>query len=189
MTNAYGVHVDPHDSSRIFISYTDIGLFGARMLGESWMVSSQGMPQDWRNTTYWVAFDPEKSGVMWGAFSGTHDLPRPKMWRTRDPGNVSRRSRHLSNDGGRTWSPARGLPPGAVTHVIVDPRSPAGARTVYATVFGHGVFKSTDGGVTWTPRKRRARRQSAVYLAFVALPCRLAVSGRCAAKRKRPNWR
>jgi photosystem II stability/assembly factor-like uncharacterized protein len=44
------------------------------------------------------------------------------------------------------------LPPGAVTHVIVDPRSPAGARTVYATVFGHGVFKSTDGGVTWTPR-------------------------------------
>ena len=27
VTNAYGVHVDPLDSSRIFISYTDIGLF------------------------------------------------------------------------------------------------------------------------------------------------------------------
>ncbi len=128
VTNAYGVHVDPRDSSRIFISFTDIGLFRSEDGGKSWMVSSQGMPQDWRNTTYWVAFDPEKPGVMWGAFSGTHDLPRPKMWRTRDPATF-RGGVGLSNDGGRTWSPARGLPAGAVTHVIVDPRSAAGART------------------------------------------------------------
>jgi photosystem II stability/assembly factor-like uncharacterized protein len=151
VTNAYGVHVDPHDSSRIFISYTDIGLFRSEDGGKSWIVSSHGMPQDWRNTTYWVAFDPQKPGVMWGAFSGTHDLPRPKMWRTRDPATF-RGGVGLSNDGGRSWSPARGLPVGAVTHVIVDPRSAAAARTVYATMFGHGVFKSTDGGVTWTAK-------------------------------------
>jgi hypothetical protein len=151
VTTDYGVHVDPHNSSRIFISYTDIGLFRSEDGGKSWMVSSQGMPQDWRNTTYWVAFDPEKPGVMWAAFSGTHDLPRPKMWRTRDPA-MFRGGIGLSNDGGRTWSPARGLPVGAVTHVIVDPRSPASARTIYATLFGQGVFKSTDGGVTWTPK-------------------------------------
>jgi photosystem II stability/assembly factor-like uncharacterized protein len=149
VTNAYGVHVDPHDSNRVFISYTDIGLFRSEDGGRSWTGSSQGMPQDWRNTTYWVAFDPEKPGVMWGAFSGTHDLPRPKMWRSRDPetykGGVG-----ISRDGGRTWSPARGLPAGAVTHVLVDPRSPVGSRTVYATIFGRGVFKSTDGGETWS---------------------------------------
>src|SRR4029453_11098917 len=28
VTNAYGVHADPHDANRIFISYTDIGFFG-----------------------------------------------------------------------------------------------------------------------------------------------------------------
>ena len=148
VTTTYGVDVDPHDPSRIFISYTDIGLFRSEDGGRSWMVSSQGMPQDWRNTTYGVAFDPDKAGVMWGAFSGTHDLPRPKMWRSRDP-DTYRGGVGISRDGGRTWSPARGLPAGAVTHVLVDSRSPAGSRTVYACVFGRGVFKSTDGGETW----------------------------------------
>jgi photosystem II stability/assembly factor-like uncharacterized protein len=151
VTTAYGVHVDPHDRSRIFISYTDIGLFRSEDAGLSWMVSSQGMPQDWRNTTYWVAFDPDKAGVMWAAFSGTHDLPRPKMWRTRDP-ETYRGGVGLSRDGGRTWAPARGLPAGAVTHVLVDPKSPVGSRTVYACIFGRGVFKSTDGGETWAER-------------------------------------
>ena len=148
VTTTYGVDVDPHDPSRIFISYTDIGLFRSEDGGRSWMASSQGMPQDWRNTTYGVAFDPDKAGVMWGAFSGTHDLPRPKMWRSRDP-DTYRGGVGISRDGGRTWSPARGLPAGAVTHVLVDSRSPAGSRTVYACVFGRGVFKSTDGGETW----------------------------------------
>ena len=109
------------------------------------------MPQDWRNTTYWVAFDPDRAGVMWGAFSGTHDLPRPKMWRTRDPATY-RGGVGVSRDGGRSWSPAKGLPAGAVTHVLVDPRSPVQSRTVYACLFGRGVFKSSDDGVTWSAK-------------------------------------
>ena len=149
VTNAYGVHVDPHDPTRLFISYTDIGLFRSEDGGRSWMISSQGMPQDWRNTTYWVAFDRDVPGLMWAAFSGTHDLPRPKMWRTRDP-DTYRGGVGISRDGGRTWSPVKSLPVGAVTHVLVDPRSPIKSRTVYASVFGRGVYKSTDGGVTWT---------------------------------------
>ena len=146
VTTTYGVHVDPRDPARVFISYTDIGLFRSEDGGRSWMMSSQGMPQDWRNTTYWVAFDPDRSGVMWGAFSGTHDLPRPKMWRTRDPATY-RGGVGVSRDGGRTWSPANGLPAGAVTHVLVDPRSPVQSRTLYACLFGRGVFKSSDGGL------------------------------------------
>jgi photosystem II stability/assembly factor-like uncharacterized protein len=151
VTTAYGVHVDPHDAARIFISYTDIGLFRSEDGGRSWIVSSQGMPQDWRNTTYWVEFDPAVPGLMWGAFSGTHDLPRPKMWRTKDPPTY-RGGVGISRDGGRTWAPAPGLPAGAVTHVWLDPKSPVAARTVYASVFGRGVFKSTDGGATWAAK-------------------------------------
>jgi hypothetical protein len=151
VTTAYGLHVDPRDPARMFISYTDIGLFRSEDGGRSWTMSSQGMPQDWRNTTYWVTFDPDRPGVMWGAFSGTHDLPRPKMWRTRDPA-AYRGGVGMSRDGGRSWSPAKGLPAAAVTHVLVDPRSPVQSRTVYACLFGRGVFKSSDGGVTWSAK-------------------------------------
>jgi photosystem II stability/assembly factor-like uncharacterized protein len=151
VTTAYGVHVDPFDRRRLFISYTDIGLFRSEDGGQSWMVSSAGIPQRWRNTVYWLVFDPAERGLAWAALSGTHDLPRPKMWRTNDPANYQG-GVGISHDGGRSWTPAAGLPVGAVTHLLLDPRSPAGARTLYACLFGHGVYKTTDGGKTWTPK-------------------------------------
>jgi photosystem II stability/assembly factor-like uncharacterized protein len=150
--NAYGIHWDPFDRRRVFISHTDMGMFRSEDGGESWESSTSGVPARWRNTTYWVDFDPEVPGLMWGAFSGTHDLPRPKMWRGTDPdrfpGGVG-----VSTDGGRTWTPSGiGMPETAVTHVLVDPASPKGRRTIYACGFGRGVFKSTDGGRTWAAR-------------------------------------
>jgi photosystem II stability/assembly factor-like uncharacterized protein len=149
VTTAYGVHVDPFDARRVFISYTDIGMFRSEDGGQSWMITSQGVPQGWRNTTYWIEFDPAERGLMWAALSGTHDLPRPKMWRTVDPARF-RGGVGISHDGGRLWTPAEGLPVGAVTHVLLDPSSPVGARTLYACMFGHGVYKTTDGGRTWS---------------------------------------
>jgi photosystem II stability/assembly factor-like uncharacterized protein len=44
------------------------------------------------------------------------------------------------------------MPESAITHVLLDPASKAGARTLYATAYGRGVFKSTDDGRTWTLR-------------------------------------
>jgi photosystem II stability/assembly factor-like uncharacterized protein len=150
VTTCYGVHFDPFDRRRVFVTYTDIGLFRSEDGGVSWLGSTVGIPNDWRNTTYWVAFDPAVRGLMWGAFSGTHDLPRPKMWRTRDP-ETFRGGVAVSTDGGRSWSVSNaGMPPTAVTHILVDPTSPPGRRTLYACCFGRGVYKSTDNGRTWT---------------------------------------
>jgi photosystem II stability/assembly factor-like uncharacterized protein len=149
VTTAYGVHFDPFDLKHMFITYTDIGLFQSRNGGASWQTSTEGIPSRWRNTTYWVVFDPQIRGLMWGGFSGTHDLPRPKMWRRTDPatyqGGVA-----MSTDGGSHWTPSTtGMPESAVTHVLLDPTSPAGRRTLFATAFGRGVYKSTDNGNTW----------------------------------------
>ncbi len=150
VTTDYGVQFDPFDPKHVFIDYTDIGLFQSTDGGHSWFSSSEGLPEHWRNTAYWLAFDPAQQGLIWGAFSGVHDLPRPKMWRGRSPqryrGGVA-----VSTDGGRHWQPSgTGMPPTSVTHILLDPDSPVGKRTLYATAFGRGVFKSTDNGNTWT---------------------------------------
>ncbi|MGD0480901.1 MAG: hypothetical protein ABSA42_12080 [Terracidiphilus sp.] len=152
VTTDYGVQFDPFDSKHIFVDYTDIGLFASNDGGLTWRSSSAGIPAQWRNTTYWLAFDPAQRGLMWGAFSGTHDLPRPKMWRRRSPqtftGGVA-----VSTDGGRSWQPSNtGLPQDSVTHILLDPSSPVGRRTLYACAFGRGVYKSVDGGKTWTQK-------------------------------------
>ncbi|MBE3100106.1 MAG: hypothetical protein IMZ44_23540, partial [Planctomycetes bacterium] len=66
VTNHYGILWDPFDPKRVFIPSTDIGLFRSENGGASWIGSSTGVPRSWRNTAYWVAFDPEVKDLMWG---------------------------------------------------------------------------------------------------------------------------
>ena len=150
VTTSYGIHFDPFDSKRRFITYTDIGLFRSEDGGASWTTSTDGVPDDWRNTTYWVAFDPKVKGRMWSVNSGTHDLPRPKMWRHTSvatyKGGVCR-----SDDGGRTWTKSNtGMDETAATHILLDPTSPVDARVLYVAGYGRGVYKSVDGGRNWS---------------------------------------
>ena len=153
MTTNYGVQFDPFDSQHIYMDNTDMGLFQSTNGGQSWRSTSEGVPEDWRNTTYWLAFDPTQRGLIWGAFSGTHDLPHPKMWRNQSPrsftGGVA-----VTTDGGNHWQPIvnAGIPSDAITHILLDPASPAGNRTLYACAFGRGVYKSTDNGKSWAQK-------------------------------------
>lgn len=150
VTTSYGIHFDPFDEKRQFITYTDIGLFRSEDGGASWVSSTKGVPREWRNTTYWVVFDPAVRGKMWSVNSGTHDLPRPKMWRhnsvTHYKGGVC-----VSTDGGKTWSKSNtGMSETGATHILLDPTSPVKARVLYVAGFGDGVYKSVDGGKTWS---------------------------------------
>ena len=150
VTNSYGIHFDPFDPKRQFITYTDIGLFRSEDGGVSWTSSTDGVPRDWLNTTYWVVFDPKVRGRMWSVNSYTHDLPRPKMWRhtavSTYKGGVCR-----SDDGGKTWTKSNdGMDETAATHILLDPTSPENARVLYVAGYGRGVYKSTDGGHTWS---------------------------------------
>jgi photosystem II stability/assembly factor-like uncharacterized protein len=154
VTTTYAYLFDPFDIRRRFILTTDIGLFRSEDSGRSWSRSVTGVPDRWRNTTYALAFDPAVPGKMWAAMSDIHDLPRPKMWRRTSTssyiGGVS-----VSTDGGRTWKPSsEGLPPTAPTHIVLDPTSPPGHRTLWISTMGYGVFRSADDGHTWTPVNR-----------------------------------
>jgi photosystem II stability/assembly factor-like uncharacterized protein len=149
VTNSYGIHFDPFDNKRQFITYTDIGLFRSEDGGVSWTSATMGVPSEWVNTTYWIVFDPKVKGRMWSVNSGTHDLPRPKMWRHNSPmnfkGGVCR-----SEDGGKTWAQSnKGMDETGATHIVLDPNSPVDARVLYVAGYGRGVYKSSDGGKTW----------------------------------------
>jgi photosystem II stability/assembly factor-like uncharacterized protein len=154
VTTNYGYLFDPFDKNRRFIPTTDIGLFRSEDRGRSWTRSVSGVPEAWSNTTYWVVFDPAVRGKMWGVMSGTHDLPRPKMWRTRSVTQY-RGGVCVSLDGGRTWKPSNtGMPETAPTHIVLDPSSPAGKRTLWVAAMGRGIYKSTDDGTTWVLKNR-----------------------------------
>lgn len=152
VTTTYGVHFDPFDPQHFFITYTDIGLWHTFNGGKSWFHSLKGIPLEWINTTYWLEFDPQVRGRVFSVRSDCHDLPRLKMFRNgglmngQFQGGVA-----VSDDGGLSWQPAnKGLPPSAVcTHILLDPSSQPGSRTLYVCSMPWGVYKSTDDGRSW----------------------------------------
>jgi len=151
VTTAYGVHFDPFDSNHIAISYTDIGYHHSFNGGKSWVRSTEGVPSEWINTCYWVIFDPIVKDKIWSAWSGIHDLPRGKMTRNPSWKKTAKGGICISVDGGKSWTPSnKGMGfDSPATSIVLDTKSAPGTRTLYASVYNKGVFKSTDDGKTW----------------------------------------
>lgn len=150
VTTTWHYYIDPFQTNRHYICYTDLGWARSLDAGQSWIWWNQQTWAPWRNTCYELAFDPDTPGKLWGAFSDVHDIPNDNIISERHgnkyPGGVC-----LSLDFGASWKAiGEGLPRKAVTSVVLDPASRPGARTLYAGVFEGGVFKSTDDGKTWS---------------------------------------
>jgi photosystem II stability/assembly factor-like uncharacterized protein len=81
--------------------------------------------------------------------SGTHDLPRAKIFARKSP-TLFVGGLMISEDGGKTWRKSNdGMQPTAPTHILLDPDSPPDARVLYVAACGKGVYKSVNGGKTW----------------------------------------
>ena len=154
VTTCYTIDFDPFDENHLFITMTDVGLVESKNGGKGWLSATHdnGVPEPWVNTTYWLTFDPEVKGRIWTVMSLNHDLPRPKMWRTRST-DTYQGGILLSNDGGATWQVvSESIGEAAMTHILLDPTSKKNTRTLYACAFGKGVYKSTDDGLNWTQK-------------------------------------
>ena len=167
VTTTYGVHFDPYDKKHIAISYTDIGLHHSFDGGKSWSRTVNGIPNEWTNTCYWVAFDPVVKNKIWSVWSGIHDIPRGKM--TRNPKwketGIAKGGVAVSTDGGKTWKPTtNGMGDNSpTTSIVVDSQSPANNRTLYASVYSKGVFKSVDDGKTWVLKNKGIEANTAAF--------------------------
>ena len=154
VTTTYGVHFDPSNPKHLVISYTDIGFHHSFDGGKTWRRSVSGVPNEFNNTCYWVVFDPDVRNKLWSVWSGMHDLPRGKMTRHPEWKNsaIAKGGICLSTDGGVTWQPTMtGMGDNSpTTSIVMDPKSPPNHRTLYATVYNKGVFKSVDDGQTWS---------------------------------------
>ena len=153
VTTTWHYYIDPFESNRHYIAYTDIGMARSLDGGETWIWWDKKTWAPWRNTCYEMAFDPDTPGKIWGAFSNVHDIPNDNIISERHghkgPGGVC-----ISHDFAASWQhEAKGIPERPVTSIVVDPRSTKGSRTLYAGVFSEGVYKSTDDGKTWTLKK------------------------------------
>lgn len=151
VTNVYDLAFDPFDRGRVLMPCTDTGLFASSNGGASWRHAQAGVPEAWVNTCYIALHDPAVRGKVWTAWGNCHDLPRMKMMAG---GNLLKHSGGVcrSCDGGTAWKASNaGMPENAlVTHMVLDPGSPAGRRTLAAAAFGTGVFLSVDDGETWS---------------------------------------
>ena len=169
ITTTWHYYFDPFQHDRRYICYTDLGLFRSEDAGKTW-----GWHRDIGANVYEIAFDPEVPGRMWAALSQVHDIPNNNIvvgshtadgygcvgysedsgdsWSERNLGQTVSDSSWPEWATGEDYSARRGLPVAPVTSVILDSRSPADSRTLYASVWQHGVFRSTDGGLTWSPR-------------------------------------
>ncbi|MGE0432067.1 MAG: WD40/YVTN/BNR-like repeat-containing protein [Planctomycetota bacterium] len=149
VTSTWHYCIDPHDANRHYICYTDIGFARSLDAGETWCWWGSGERAPWANTCYELAFDPDVPGKMWGAFSGVHDIPNGNIiegrHRSTGPGGVC-----ASTDFADSWAKSNtGLPDAPCTSVIVDPSSKRGSRTLFAGMFGEGVYISEDDGKSW----------------------------------------
>ena len=119
--------------------------------GGVWKTSNDGIT--WREigdslgvtTIGDIAVAPSDTSVVWVG-TGEKNSLRSQSW-----GNGV----HKSTDGGRTWHHMGLADTRAIGKIAIDPRDP---NTVYVAALGHlwgpnaerGVFKTTDGGATWT---------------------------------------
>ena len=127
VTTDYGVHFDPFDKKRMFISYTDIGLFGSEDGGQgAGAAPHRRLPRAWVNTTYWMEFDPEVKGRVWAVMPAactTCRVPRcgAAAVRRRYNGGVCTQRRRRRAPGACQTD---GMPPTAATHIRARPPEP-----------------------------------------------------------------
>jgi photosystem II stability/assembly factor-like uncharacterized protein len=188
--------VDPETQRPGFLAGTNSGLYRSFDPSKGWERLNFGSGIDLRTTaistslrqpnTIWVGtassgvLITRDRGVTWQQVSGVPaDVPINTI--VQDPQRPefvyvgSKEAFYRSRDGGATWNRRGGnLPFGDITSILVNPRNSDeifAGNAYQKNEEGGGVYRSTNGGLTWSridPRQRRLPSQRIWALAFDA---------------------
>ena len=137
------VAVDPTDRSVWYVATSSSNVWKTVNRGTTWTPIFDDYPS---YSTGSIAIDPTDSNVIWLG-TGENTSQRSVGWGD---------GVYKSLDGGRTWSNTGLRTSEHIGQILIDPRDP---DVVYAAAMGglwapggdRGLFKTTDGGATWTP--------------------------------------
>jgi len=143
---SYSLAINPVTNTTVYTG-THSGVFKSVDASESWVAASVGLPVNSGDssprTVFALAHDPQATvpGILYAGVD------------VGDPPNVGTQL-FKTIDGGATWT-GTGLPPvsGGVLALALDPSTvviPSTQRTIYAGSLGDGVWKSVDGGASFT---------------------------------------
>jgi photosystem II stability/assembly factor-like uncharacterized protein len=164
---AIGALTVDQGSGTVYATATGGAVFRTSDGGDSW----QTAPADLAYAE--IATDPRDPGTIYATAHATlvKSIDHGQTWKAADKGIVSTLISTLalvpgspttlyagtpgtgipvvkSTDRGRTWhSVSAGLGAASVTMLTVDPQRP---RTIFAGTYGSGLFKSVDGGRSWS---------------------------------------
>lgn len=160
--------VDPRDSKHVYVAAYgplwsaggDRGIYETYDGGENWEQILEVSEHTGFNE---IHMDPTNPEILYA----TAHQRRRHVYTHLSGGPQS--ALYKSLDGGKSWDKIEnGLPSGDVGRIGMD-ISPAQPDVLYATIEGHGTYRSTDKGVSW--EKRSGHETSGnYYVEFVAHP-------------------
>ncbi len=151
------VVIDPRDANTVYVAAlghqygpnAERGVFKSTDGGATW---SKILYRNQNTGAIDIAMDPSDPDVLYASLWQTRRPP----WNVYPPSNGPGSGLYRTADGGRTWTHVTGggFPSGVLGHIGIA-ISAANPKRVYTTVDTNdvktgGIYRSDDGGVTWT---------------------------------------
>ncbi|MCF6270015.1 MAG: T9SS type A sorting domain-containing protein [Melioribacteraceae bacterium] len=138
-----GIGFDPQNPDNIYIGYDDFGPFKSEDGGESFRPLDEIMdPYEGYDAAKEIIIDPENGDLFISRHSGLSNGYQNNF----DTGQI-----WFSSDDGDTWiKRSAGLPDGRPKLIMDETLGSPGNRTLYCAIYHHGIYKSTNSGLSWT---------------------------------------
>lgn len=127
--------VDPNDANAVYAIVAGVGMDGGHQVRRTTDGGATWSDLPVRGLIYSIAMSPT--------------VPTTVLVQAYDATGRGRYAFMKSTDHGDTWVRAgAGLPDFEITNLVVDPRQPT---HLFAGTAGRGVYRSLDGGTSWSP--------------------------------------